>query len=154
MDSTKFEHISASSSSWYQTLITALIFCIVEQLSFWWLHLIIAHRFSIGFMSGEFPGHSIERFSTYRPSIENLWAIIKRGLQKEDCSTMQKMISAVIKGWYHDEKLAEMCSNLVESMPNRVKMACKSEERANFLLNISNLIPLTCIFFNKLQFNK
>ena len=29
--------------------------------------------------------------------IENLWAIIKPRLKKEDCSTMQKMISAVIK---------------------------------------------------------
>ena len=38
-------------------------------------------------------------------------------LQKEDGLTMQKMISAVIKVWYHDEELAEMCSNLVESMP-------------------------------------
>ena len=59
MDSTKFEHISASSSSCYQTLITALIiFCIVEQSSFWSLCLIIAHRFSIGFMLREIPGHS------------------------------------------------------------------------------------------------
>ena len=53
--------------------------------------------------------------------IQNLWAIIKRRLQKEDCSMMQKMISAVIKVWYHDEELAEMCSNLVECMPKRVK---------------------------------
>lgn len=58
--------------------------------------------------------------------IENLWAIIKRRLQKEDCSTMQKLISAVIKVWYHDEELAEMCSNLVESMPNRVQMLVKA----------------------------
>ena len=35
---------------------------------------------------------------------------------------MQKMISAVIKVWYDDEDLAEMCSNLVESMSMRVKM--------------------------------
>ena len=40
--------------------------------------------------------------------IKNLWAIIKRRLKKEDCSTMQK-ISAVIKVWYHDVELAEMC---------------------------------------------
>ena len=53
-----FEHISASSSSWYQTLIIALIiFCTVEQSSFWSLGLIIAYRFSIGFMLGEFSGH-------------------------------------------------------------------------------------------------
>ena len=53
-----FEHISASSSSWYQTLITALIIvCIVEQTSFWSLCLIIAHRFFNWFIS-EFPGHS------------------------------------------------------------------------------------------------
>ena len=64
-----------------------------------------------GLMVLEWPGNSPD----INP-IENLWAIIKRRLQKEDCSTMQKMISAVIKVWYHDEELAEMCSNLVESM--------------------------------------
>ncbi|KAG1664759.1 Flotillin-1 [Nymphon striatum] len=57
--------------------------------------------------------------------IENLWAIMKRRLQKEDCSTMTKLISAVIRAWYHDEELAKMCSTLVESMPNRVQMLVK-----------------------------
>ena len=70
----------------------------------------------------EWPGNSPDM-----NPVENLWAIIKRRLQKEDCSTMQKMISAVIKVWYHDEELAEMCSNLVESMPKRVKMLVKAK---------------------------
>ena len=60
--------------------------------------------------------------------IENLWVIIKRRRQKGDCSTIQKMISAVIKVWYHDEQLAEMCSNLFEYIPKRVKMLVKVKE--------------------------
>ena len=40
----------------------------------------------------EWPGN----FPDINP-IKNLWAIIKHRLQKEDCSTMQKMISAFIK---------------------------------------------------------
>ena len=48
--------------------------------------------------------------------IENLWAMIKRRLQRGDSSTMQKMI----------RKLAEMCSNLVESIPKRMKMLVKA----------------------------
>ncbi|KAG1653637.1 Transposable element Tc1 transposase [Nymphon striatum] len=59
--------------------------------------------------------------------IENLWVIMKRRLQKEDCSTMTKLISAGIRAWYHDEELAKMCSNLVESMPNRVQMLVKAK---------------------------
>ncbi|KAG1674190.1 Transposable element Tc1 transposase [Nymphon striatum] len=59
--------------------------------------------------------------------IKNLWVIMKRRLQKEDCSTMTKLISAGIRAWYHDEELAKMCSNLVESMPNRVQMLVKAK---------------------------
>jgi transposase len=50
--------------------------------------------------------------------IENFWAIIKQRLLKEDCLAMTKLISAVIRTWYHDEQVTKMCSNLVESMPN------------------------------------
>ena len=59
--------------------------------------------------------------------IENLWAIIKQRLLKEDCSTMAKLISAVIRTWYHDEQVTKMCSTLVESMPNCVQMLVKAK---------------------------
>ena len=56
--STNVEHIF-TTSSWYQVLIIVEIsFCTVEQLIFSILRLIIAHRFSIGLRSGEFPGQS------------------------------------------------------------------------------------------------
>ena len=53
--------------------------------------------------------------------IENLWSIIKSRLRKRDCSTLRKLIEAVIQIWHHDEELKKMCSTLVESMPKRVK---------------------------------
>ena len=59
--------------------------------------------------------------------IGNLSAIVKRRLQKEDCSTMTKLISAVIRVWYHDEEITKICSTLVESMPNRVQMLVKAK---------------------------
>ena len=37
--------------------------------------------------------------------IENLWAIIKRGIEKTDYSTAQKLISAIIRTWYHDDEV-------------------------------------------------
>ena len=40
---------------------------------------------------------------------------------------MQIMISAVINVWYHDEELAEITSNMVESMSKRVKMLVKAK---------------------------
>ena len=45
-----------------------------------------------GLMVLEWTGNSLD----INP-IENLWAIIKHKLQKDDYSTMQMMISAVIK---------------------------------------------------------
>ena len=70
----------------------------------------------------DWPGNSPE----INP-IENLWAIIKQRLLKEDCSTMAKLISAVIRTWYHDEQVTKMCSTLVESVPNRVQMLVKAK---------------------------
>ena len=57
--------------------------------------------------------------------IENLWAIIKKRIAKMDCSTMEKLISAIIRTWYHDEEIAKICSILVDSMPNRVALVIK-----------------------------
>jgi len=59
--------------------------------------------------------------------IENLWAIIKRRITKHDCSTMNKHISAIIHKWYHDKEIDKICSKLVDSMPNRVKMLIKEQ---------------------------
>ena len=57
IESTNVEHILTTSSSWYQVLIIAKIsFCAVQQSVYSILRLIIAHRFSIGLRSGEFPG--------------------------------------------------------------------------------------------------
>ena len=60
--------------------------------------------------------------------IGNIWALMKRTLQKEYCSTILKLFTAVIRARYHDEELAKMCSTLVESMPNRVQMLVKAKE--------------------------
>ena len=54
--------------------------------------------------------------------IENLWAIIKKRLQKYDCTTKSKLIEGIIQIWYHDEELQNLCSKLVDSMPIRVAM--------------------------------
>ena len=42
--------------------------------------------------------------------IENLWAIVKKRLQKCDCSTKIKLIQAIIQIWHHDEELQNICS--------------------------------------------
>ena len=39
--------------------------------------------------------------------IANLWAIIKRRIEKIDCSTVQKLISAITRNWYYDDKLSK-----------------------------------------------
>ena len=59
--------------------------------------------------------------------IENLWAIIKRRIEKTDCSTVQKLISAIIGTWYHDDDVVKMCSTLVDSWQKCVKMLIKAK---------------------------
>ncbi|KAJ4436577.1 hypothetical protein ANN_16610 [Periplaneta americana] len=54
-------------------------------------------------------------------AIENLWSICKRRMQKMDCSTKEKMISALIGVWFRDEEMKNICGKLVESMPNRLR---------------------------------
>jgi len=53
--------------------------------------------------------------------IENLWGIVKTRLRKYDCTTQVKLMEAVVQIWFHDQELRDMCSKLVQSMPNRVK---------------------------------
>ena len=60
--------------------------------------------------------------------IENLWAIIKRRIEKTDCSTVQKLIFAIIRAWYHNDEVIKMCSTLLDSMPKRVKMLTKAKD--------------------------
>ena len=57
-----------------------------------------------------------------------------------DCSTMEKLISAIIRTWYHDEEIAKICSTLVDSMPNRVALVIKERGgHTKYLLSL-------CIF--------
>ena len=58
--------------------------------------------------------------------IENFWAIFKCRLRKMDCTTIRKLVGAIIEVWYHNEEIAEKCQTLVESMPNRVNDLLKA----------------------------
>ena len=53
--------------------------------------------------------------------IENLWSIIKSRLRKMGCTTITKLIEAIMQLWYHDEQIKENCENLIDSMPKRVQ---------------------------------
>ncbi|KAJ4450863.1 hypothetical protein ANN_02295 [Periplaneta americana] len=59
--------------------------------------------------------------------IENLWSICKRRMQKMDCSTKEKMISALIGVWFRDEEMKNICGKLVESMPNRLRAVIRNK---------------------------
>ena len=59
--------------------------------------------------------------------VENLWAIIKSRLQKLDCTTMTKLVEAIIQVWFRDPQIIENCLKLVESMPRREMQVLKSK---------------------------
>ena len=44
---------------------------------------------------------------------------------KPEGSKMMKLISSIIRAWYHEDELAEKCSFLVISMFNRVQTFLK-----------------------------
>jgi transposase len=52
---------------------------------------------------------------------ENLWIRLKKRLGKMDCSTGERVLTNVIKVWFHDSGVKNICSKLVESMPKRVQ---------------------------------
>ena len=77
----------------------------------------------------DWPGHSLD----LNP-IENLWGIIKCRLRKIDCTTMRKLVEAIIEVWYHDNKIADKCRILVESMPNRIHDQLKARRPHQMLI--------------------
>lgn len=46
-------------------------------------------------------------------TIENLWGIEKKWLRKVDRGTKEQILCGVIKVWFHDEKVKEICKKLV-----------------------------------------
>ena len=64
----------------------------------------------------EWPGNSPDL-----APIETLWAIIKYKLKEMNVTTKEKLISAVLKVWYRDERIRESCIRLADSMPQRIK---------------------------------
>ena len=58
--------------------------------------------------------------------IEDLWSIIKLRLRRRDCTTMVKLIEAIIDCWYRDPQFKENCKKLIDLMPKRVKLVLTS----------------------------
>lgn len=74
------------------------------------------HLESKGITVLQWPGNSPDL-----APIETLWAIAKNKLKEKDVTTKEKLIAAVIKVWFRDEKLRESCVKLTESMPKRIE---------------------------------
>jgi transposase len=59
--------------------------------------------------------------SPYMKSIENLWSLLKKRLGKIACSIEECMVTNMIKVWFHDSGVKNICTKLVESMPKPVQ---------------------------------
>jgi transposase len=52
--------------------------------------------------------------------VETLWRILKKRLGKMGCSTEERVVTNVIKVWFHDSGVKNICSKLVESISKHV----------------------------------
>jgi hypothetical protein len=59
---------------------------------------------------------------------ENLRSVVKKHLGKMDSSTEKRMATNVIKQWFHDCGMKNICSKLVESMPGHVQEVILKKE--------------------------
>ena len=50
--------------------------------------------------------------------IENLWSVIKLHSRRRDCTTMVKLIEAIIDCRYHDPQIQENYKKLIDQGPN------------------------------------
>jgi transposase len=60
--------------------------------------------------------------------IENLWRILEKCLGKMDCSAEERMVTNMIKVWFHDSRVKNICSKLVESVPKRAQEVILAKE--------------------------
>lgn len=59
--------------------------------------------------------------------IENVWECLKRELAKENITTKVQLIERIIYHWNHNEKLKEIATNCINSMPRRVDALIKAK---------------------------
>ena len=67
---------------------------------------------------------------------KNLWGIIKNKLRSKDCTTINKLIEAIISFWYHNDEIAKSCQKLVSSLHKRMKKVLKNKGGHNIVLNV------------------
>ena len=63
------------------------------------------------FTSSETSCPTLGNFSELNP-IKSMWNLVKHGLIKHDCATVEKLISALIQVWYNDHELPNMYKKL------------------------------------------
>jgi len=59
--------------------------------------------------------------------IKNLQSIVKTRLLRNDCTTLTKLIEAIIDVWFRDKKIVQDWQKLVESMPRHVEQLIKNK---------------------------
>lgn len=57
--------------------------------------------------------------------IENLWAIVKKKLKKIKITTKAQLIESLLQIWQNDEGIKNVCQNLINSMPTRIREVIK-----------------------------
>lgn len=59
--------------------------------------------------------------------IENLWDLLKEEIHSVPITTKTALIERLIHVWFHSEKIKDHCTNMIKSMPHRVKALLKAK---------------------------
>ena len=59
--------------------------------------------------------------------IENLQSSINNCLKNQDCTTKVKLIQSVVRIWFHDDKIKNLCKKLVLPMKKRVDLILQAK---------------------------
>lgn len=59
--------------------------------------------------------------------IENLWAILKKRMKKENICNKTELIAKLISVWHRDEEIKAFCETLTDSMPRRISALIKAK---------------------------
>ena len=77
-----------------------------------------------------------KEFAGIEPHRKNLWGMIKNKLRSKDCTTVNKLIEAIISVWYHDDEIAKKLPKIGQFYAQTSEESSQQQRRLYIVLNV------------------